>query len=516
MPAPSPVHRRRRIRWPAITIIVVVTVVLGGVDATFYFWPFRYGQVHPLLEEIFNSRVVVGRFHRTYFPHPGFVIENVTLYRHGDTSIPPLATIRRMTVIGTWANLFLHPHLLHEIRVEGLHVEAPPPGTKAHGTDFDGGVFSSSQQKIQVESIVADGTTLDAGRKDEPPLHFRFPVLQIHDLRRNQPLLFFARTAAPELGGTLTVDGRLGPFETSHYSATPLSGTYSLEGGDLQSLRGLSGHVAAGGRYSGTVNRLVVEGTAKAPDFRAGSGHAVAVDAAYRLTVEGAQGNVQIDRTQVKTGGSTIAASGSVTGSQKKVEVTIATQNSPIAPLLELVEAQPPQVVGRVSFQAHADFPVGPGSFLKHLSLEGHIAIDQVRFVSDGTQRKVDAFSARVRQDPVVNADAKDDPPPVRAAASGATRLQDGVAYFPDIRIMLPGAAAHLHGTFNLLNTRLHLTGQIAMERGLSHAVTGWKAVALAPLSPFFRHKHAGAVAPIAVIGTAQNPKITGDLLHDK
>ena len=50
----------------------------------------------------------------------------------------------------------------------------------------------------------------------------------------------------------------------------------------------------------------------------------------------------------------------------------------------------------------------------------------------------------------------------------------------------------------------------------MSHAVTGWKALLLKPVSPLFRKKDAGAVVPIAVTGTAQKPKVGADFFHDK
>ncbi len=73
-----------------------------------------------------------------------------------------------------------------------------------------------------------------------------------------------------------------------------------------------------------------------------------------------------------------------------------------------------------------------------------------------------------------------------------------------------------MHGSFSLLDTRIHLTGKVALQQGISHAATGWKAWLLKPLTPFFRHKRAGAIVPIAVTGTAQDPKVGADLLHDK
>lgn len=511
------IPRRRGLRITEIVIIGVVTVVLVSVDLMFYFWPFRYREVHPLLQQVFQSRVDVKRYHRTYFPHPGFVAEDVTFYRHGDTSIPPLATVKKMTVAGQWLRLIFHPHTLYQIRLEGLHVQIPPPGTAARGKDLDNGVISTSDSKLRIQTILADGTTLDFLRHGgAPPLRFEFKALVIHNVQDKRPLEFAIRVNTQEPQGTVVATGKLGPFRTSSYGTTPLSGSYSLVDGDLNGLDGIWGHPEAGGRFGGIFSAMDVKGNAAIPDFRVGSGHTVRMDAAYHVTVSGTNGDVEIENAIVQSGSSKITASGSVAGSPKKVAVTIETKNSQVSDLLKIVEQASPQVEGALSFRAAVDFGEGPGRFLEKLNLKGDISLDQMRLVKAETQQKVNAFSARVRKVPPEDTNRNEDPPEVNLVARGETRFEHGVAYFPSISASIPGAQAHLHGTFNLLDTRIRLTGTVALEKGISHAVTGWKSVLLKPLSPLFKKKDAGAVVPIAVTGTAKNPKVGADLLHDK
>jgi hypothetical protein len=504
------------LRITEVAIIGVVTVVLVSVDLMFYFWPFRYREVHPLLQQVFQSRVDVKSYHRTYFPHPGFVAEGVTFYRHGDTTIPPLATVKKMTVAGQWLRLICHPHTLYQIRLEGLHVQIPPPETKARGMDFDNGVISSSQSKLRIQAILADGTTLDFLRGQGAPLRFEFKALAIHNVQDKQPLEFTVRVNTPQPQGTVVAMGKLGPFRTNSYGTTPLSGSYSLVNGDLNGFDGMSGHAMAGGRFGGVFSAMDVKGNAAIPDFRVGSGHTVRMDAAYHVTVSGTNGDVEIENAIVQSGSSKITASGSVAGSPKKVAVTIETKNGQVSDLLKIVEQASPQVEGALSFRAAVDFGEGPGRFLEKLNLKGDVSLDQMRLVKAETQQKVNAFSARVRKDPPEDTNSDGDPPEVNLAARGETRFEHGVAYFPSVSASMPGAQAHLHGTFNLLDTRIHLTGTVALEKDISHAATGWKSVLLKPLGPLFKKKDAGAVVPIAVTGTAKNPKVGADLLHDK
>ncbi len=505
---------KRRIRTAEWVTFGIVAAAMVGVHLMFFFWPFRYREVHPLLEEIFQSRVEVHGYHRTYFPHPGFVADHVIFHRHGDTSIPPLAVIDRMQVVGHWTTLLFHPHTLDLILLEGLHVQIPPPGTKARGMDFDGGVISTSQSELRIDTISADGTTLDFLAHGQPPVRFQFINLQIHDVEQKKPLQFDLRVKIPGPPGTAVANGQLGPFKTTSYATTPLVGTYQLLEADLSRLSGVSGHATAEGKFSGTFAHVDVQGKAAIPDFRAAAAHQVRFDSAYHLVVNGNNGDVQIQSADVKSGTSTITASGSVAGSPKKVDVTLATTNGDVNGLLRIVEEASPTVAGKISFQAAVQYSAGPGPFLKRVQLRGKAALDEVHFVTPADKQKMDSFSERVSKDSPQ--DAKSDPPAVMAQAESDTKFDNGIAYFPDIRFRMPGARAHLHGTFNLLDAKVHLTGKVALQQSLPHAETGWKAVLLKPLAPFFKHKRAGAVVPIAVTGTAQQPKIGEDVLHDK
>src|SRR4051794_33880423 len=102
--------RRHKRHILELALFAVLVLALAGVAVMLTYWPFRYRQVHPLLEPPSPSQVTVKRSHRPYFPHPGYVAEGVIFHRYGDTKIPPLATLDRMTVVGTWTNLIFHPH----------------------------------------------------------------------------------------------------------------------------------------------------------------------------------------------------------------------------------------------------------------------------------------------------------------------------------------------------------------------------------------------------------------------
>lgn len=511
MDAAGTVAKKRK-RWHLAAWLggALIALAVAGVVLMFVFWPFRYRKVHPLLEQSFESRVVVQHYYRTYFPHPGFVADGVTFWRNGHEGEPPLATVDHLHVVGTWTGLLFRPHTLYQIWLRGMRVNVVlSSGAPAKSTGPTKSTSSKGESKLRVETIVANGSTLDLLRKGEPPLHFVLETLQIHNVRAGEPLTFFTRLRLPNLGAVVAANGSLGPFRSGRYAEMQVQGGYSVTDLQLSRVSDLDGSVSASGGYSGRLNQITVQGKLAIPNFKAG-GHATRLDAAYTAVVKATQGDVDIRSAEVKMAGSTLAANATISGNPKISRVNFATTDGDLHQLLEVIESSTPTVAGKVSIAAQAEFGSGPQAFLKRLRLQGHIAVKDVTFVTSKTQTEMDAFSARARKQ------NNNDPVKVTAAASGDTRFRDGMAYFPDIQVELPGANAHLAGTFNLLNTRVDLTGKVAMQQKLSKDVTGWKKWLMTPLDPFFRHGKTGAVVSIAVTGTSQNPKIGQNLLHTK
>jgi len=87
------------------------------------------------------------------------------------------------------------------------------------------------------------------------------------------------------------------------------------------------------------------------------------------------------------------------------------------------------------------------------------------------------------------------------------------MAYFPDIRATMP-AQRRTCMDIQFAGHENSSDRQVALERSLSDAVTGWKAALLKPLNPFFRHKDAGALVTVGLRDGAAAE--VGQDVHDK
>jgi hypothetical protein len=80
----------------------------------------------------------------------------------------------------------------------------------------------------------------------------------------------------------------------------------------------------------------------------------------------------------------------------------------------------------------------------------------------------------------------------------------------------VPGAAARLRGTYNIIDHRVDLHGQLQVDTQISKTTTGVKALLLKVMDPFFKKRKRGEVVPIHLGGTFEHPQYGLDLNSDK
>ena len=90
--------------------------------------------------------------------------------------------------------------------------------------------------------------------------------------------------------------------------------------------------------------------------------------------------------------------------------------------------------------------------------------------------------------------------------------LIHGVARFSNLTFGVPGADAQMHGTYNVINHRIDLHGNMRVATRISKTSTGMKSFALKVLDPLFRKKKKGEVVPVHVEGTYEKPEFGLDI----
>ena len=94
----------------------------------------------------------------------------------------------------------------------------------------------------------------------------------------------------------------------------------------------------------------------------------------------------------------------------------------------------------------------------------------------------------------------------------GHVLLRNGVATFSSLSFGVPGAAAEMHGTYNLISEKVDLHGTLKTQAEISKTTHGIKSLMLKVLDPLFKNKPDGYLAPVKITGTYDHPVFGLDL----
>lgn len=491
-------------RWLAGFAVVLALFLSAGAVLLARAWPFTQANVIRELEQATSSRVQIGEFHRTFFPHVGCVAQRIALTRGSDSENQAVMTVETLTIKGTWSGLLSKHVALIEAR--GAHAVFPPLGS--------GQNWKPTESKVVVDQLIANEAVVEFSRNDKPPLKFRVDEFAAHHLATHDPMKFEVRVQNPEPPGEVRTNGTFGPWNMSEVSATPVEGSYSFQNANLGAFHGIGGTLSSTGQYRGTLQRLEVTGEASTPDFVVvRSGHKIELGSDFRAEVDALNGDVTLDRVVARVAETLVVSHGKVAdqGSRKgkTANVELAVRNGRIQDLLRMfVSEKRAPLSGTVSLKANTVVPPGAQPFLQKLQMTGDFGVASGLFTKAETEEKLGKLSAVARGQPG-NADH---PENVVSDLKGHVVVRNGVATFSELSFRVPGALARLHGTFNLMNEDVNLHGTLFMEANLPKATSGIKSFFLKAIDPFLKkNRRGGAEFPVSITGTYKHPVYRAD-----
>jgi hypothetical protein len=488
-----------RARFPKTLIILAsVTAVLlcAAAVLSVRYWPFSERAVQEDLAETADSTVTIRRYHPTYFPHPGCILEDVE-FRHGGNQFR-LITIPKLIIEGSYSGI-LTRHV-PRITAASAHIFIPPFGAHTE--------FHSQHSALVVDELVANGTRVEftSSEPQKHPLVFDVHEALLRSVRWGSPIQYRLKLHNPDPRGELAVEGRFGPWADGHSQDTPMSGTYTFDHADLGVYGGIAGILSSTGKFDGAFKHVTVSGTTDTPDFVVTSGgHRHRLTTRFDAYVDATRGDTFLNRVEARLGRTTLLAQGSIAGSEgrkgKVANLRFTSRHGRIEDLLALfVTADRSPMSGDMSLVARAELAGGDQPFLERVQLEGKFGIDDGSF-KPGTQKDVNALSAGAR------GDTKDDPETALTDLQGTLDLSGGVARFSDLDFGVPGAKARLHGTYNIVNHRINLHGEMKVDTKISKTASGAKALLLKIMDPLFRKKKKGEIVPVHILGTYEKPQ---------
>ena len=504
------------LKWLAAaagTLVVAVVTVLIGFSTRLS--PLVRNWVVGAVSERYESDVQVKSLNVSLFPLVRVTGEGLMLRHRGRTDVPPLASIKRLSVDAALLGFLRSPKRFRTLQLEGLEISVPPRRDHADQDRSQARKPKRPRYPFVIGEVVADGTVLNIFSKnpDKPPHTFHIYKLRLHSLGMGRPMSFRATLTNPTPPGQIQTAGDFGPWQADDPGLTSVSGSYTFRDADLSVFRGIAGLLSSQGKYQGVLRRVEVQGETDTPDFAvAVSGNPVYLKTHFNAVVDGTNGDTLLQQVEAHFLHSSMLYRGRVAGKVgikgKTISLDVTATDARLEDLLRLAaKGDKPPLTGAMTLQTHFLLPPGHQDITDKLNLNGGFQISRARFTSPTVQQKVQTLSRRGR--------SQKDGSDVESVASnlrGHFVLKSGVMTFSNLSFAVPGASVHLTGSYGLRSEQLDFHGALRLEARLSQTTTGIKSFLLKAVDPLFAGNRAGTVLPIDITGTRDQPSFKVDI----
>lgn len=510
----------RMIRWTAIgvgALLVVLAIVAGATSRT----PTLRRLVVETLSERLGSDVELQWFSVDTFPTVDIRGEGLVVRLRGARDVPPLIRIKSFVITGGMFGLLSRPRRFSSVTLQGLEINIPPGGpdfdrrsaTAASADDQD----RPSSSPIRIDELVSNDAILRLIPKTAGKEPREFPIhrLRMTGVGVDQRMPFDAELTNPLPHGRIDTSGRFGPWSREEPAATPVDGQYVFKDVDLSTIKGIGGTLSSTGGFKGVLGRIEVEGTTKTPDFRLEyANKPTPLESEFKAIVDGTNGDTYLETVDATLGQTGIVASGAVTGTPgvkgRTVKLEVRIADGRIEDLLHLaVKSEKPILTGRLALHTNFLLPPGEADVPERLRLDGEFDLSSAKFTDAGVRGKLAGMSERA-----IAGDREVSPDSVVGDLEGRFTLAGGTVSLGQLRFRIPGASVQLAGSYGLRSEALHFDGTLRMQATISEAAGGgMKSVFLRIVDPLFRKKGAGAVLPIRIRGTREDPKFGLDVV---
>jgi AsmA-like C-terminal region len=503
---------QKTLRWVAIGVggFCVVVAIIAGVGSRTE--TLRRLVVETLADRL-GSEVDLDSFSVDIFPTVDIRGEGLLIRLKGARDLPPLVKIRSFAITGGMFGLAMRPRRFRTVTLEGLEINIPPGGAdfKMNGrSTSDVPEDEPSTSPIHIDRLESTDAVLRLipRRAGKAPREFAIHRLVMSGVGVHQRMPFEAELTNPVPRGFITTSGRFGPWNREKPGGTPVDGKYRFDKADLSTIKGIGGILTSTGEFTGQLGRIGVVGTTETPDFRLDyADKPVPLSTHFKAIVDGTDGDTHLEEVNAKLLNTAILTKGAVERASGVkghiIRMKAQIDAGRIEDLLQLTtKSGKPLMTGGIAL--HTDFllPPGEADVVDRLQLGGAFDLSSATFTDRRMQEKLAEMSARAK--------GRDPEAGMRAVVSdleGHFKLGRGTLSFSQLRFHIPGATVDLTGSYGLRTETLDFDGALRMEAPVSKAAGGVAGAMLKVVDPLFKKNGAGAVVPIKVRGTRNDPK---------
>jgi len=515
--------KQRRVWTWILACLLTAAVVLGVIGEVMVHRaaPILKGRVIDTLSARFNSRVELDALDVSLVK--GFQVSGSGLRIFPEDEVvaagatEPLITLKHFSFHADWAGLFAKPMHVGTAYVSGMAIQIPPKEMRAQAPK---GQRRIGKIQIVVDEIVFDDSKLVIGtsKPDKDPQDYELSHIVMREVGPTKPWDYDATLVNAIPKGDIHAKGTFGPWKNDSPGDSTVTGHYTFDHADLDTIKGIGGILSSVGEFTGQLDNIVVDGTTETPDFSLDTAnHAMPLHTKFHAIVDGTNGDTYLQPVEARLGGSEFSCRGAVINVKGKghiIDLDVSVPAGRIQDFLQLaVKTTPVVMTGGMTMKAKLHIPPGTESVTKKLGLQSRFTLQQIHFTNPEVEDKVDMLSLRAQGDPK---EAKPGAPDVHSQMVGQFVKTGDQLKFSKLDYTLPGATVTLVGEYSLDGDEFEFAGNVKTNAKLSQMVASkWKSLLLKPVDPFFKKGGAGAEIPVKVSGTKSAPKFGLDL-HQK
>jgi hypothetical protein len=516
-------RRKRRSVWGWIAISLLLAVIVITAVAGFMLHraePILKGRVIETLSTRFDSQVEMAEFHVSVLRGLEVSGDGLRIYPPDDVMAAgaknPLIELGHFSFHADVRGLFLKPMHVGTVHVSGMAIHIPPREVRTQVPKSD---RRMGKIKIVVDEIVCDDSKLviETAKPDKDPKEFDLKHIVLHNVGPDVPWRYDATLVNAIPTGDIHAAGTFGPWVNEGPGDSTVTGRYTFDHADLDTIHGIGGVLSSVGEFTGQLNRIVVDGTTDMSDFSLDTAnHPMPLHTKFHAIVDGTSGDTYLQPVEAKLGESEFSCNGEIVNIKGKghlINLDVDVPHGRIQDFLELgVKTEPVVMTGLINMKTKLQIQPGKERVIERLGLKGRFTLSRIHFTNPVVQDKVDMLSLRALGEAK---QAKPGAEDVRSKMTGQFTLAKGRMDFRQLDYALPGAQVQLGGVYSLDGKEFDFGGTVWTDATISQMVASkWKSLLLKPVDPFFKKHGAGAEIPVKITGTKGEPKFGLDLKH--
>ena len=505
----------------AVALVAVAIVLVISLDVMIHrAVPILKGRIVETLRARFNGRVELDGLDVSVMSGLQVSGDRLRVFPPDDVvaagAVQPLIALDHFSFHAGLTGLLLEPMHVGLVQVSGLQIQIPPREMRSQAPPQKPGK-RGAKIKILVDRIICDNSHLVIGtaKPDKDPKDFELKHIELLNVGPNAPWRYDATLTNAIPRGDIHASGTFGPWQTDAPGDSSVTGHYTFDHADLNTIRGLGGMLSSVGDFQGQLDRISVDGTTDTPNFSLDTAnHPMPLRTRFHAVVDGITGDTYLEPVDATLRNSTFTTSGSVIslkGRGRTIELDVYVPQGRIQDFLDLVvKTQPAVLTGIIGTRTKLHIRPGTERVADRLSLRGAFTLQNIHFTNPQVQDKVDMISLRTQGKPK---EARPGAQDVKSRMNGTFTLSGGTLQFSKLAYFFPGAQVNLDGVYSLDGEQFDFHGKVLTEVSLSQMVANRVlSFLLRAASPFFRRKGGGAEIPVKISGTRSEPKFGLDL----